>query len=99
MLNSSVVHRHTGRAPGIMVWGGIGDHSRTPLGLDTAIFQQDNAQPHMTLNVQRLFVNHQIELLPWPAHFPDLSPIGNMWSMVAQRLTQITPPAATPDQL
>ncbi|GFY01817.1 transposable element Tcb1 transposase [Trichonephila clavipes] len=30
---------------------------------------------------------------------PDLSPIENMWSMVAQRLTQITPPAATPDQL
>ncbi|GFW52194.1 transposable element Tcb1 transposase [Trichonephila clavipes] len=40
-----------------------------------------------------------IELLPWPAHSPDLSPIKNMWFMVAQRLTQITPPAATPDQL
>ncbi|GFW36002.1 transposable element Tcb1 transposase [Trichonephila clavipes] len=26
------------------------------------------------------------------------SPIENMWSMVAQRLTQITPPADTPDQ-
>ncbi|GFW36502.1 transposable element Tcb1 transposase [Trichonephila clavipes] len=45
------------------------------------------------------FVNHQIELLPWPARSPDLSPIENMWSMVAQRLTQITPPAATLDQL
>ncbi|GFW21360.1 transposable element Tcb1 transposase [Trichonephila clavipes] len=45
------------------------------------------------------FVNNQIELLPWPAHSPDLSPIENMWSMVAQRLTQITSPAATPDQL
>ncbi|GFW79604.1 transposable element Tcb1 transposase [Trichonephila clavipes] len=45
------------------------------------------------------FVNHQIELLPWPARSPDLSPIENMWSMVAQRLTQITPPAATTDQL
>ncbi|GFU23940.1 transposable element Tcb1 transposase [Trichonephila clavipes] len=49
--------------------------------------------------VQRFFVNHQIELLPWPARPPDLSPIENMWSMVAQRLTQIIPPAATPDQL
>ncbi|GFS60180.1 transposable element Tcb1 transposase [Trichonephila clavipes] len=47
----------------------------------------------------RVFVNHQIELLPWPARFPDLSPIENMWSMAAQRLTQITPPAATPDHL
>ncbi|GFX09579.1 transposable element Tcb1 transposase [Trichonephila clavipes] len=29
----------------------------------------------------------------------DIIPIENMWSMVAQRLTQITPPTATPDQI
>ncbi|GFW82859.1 transposable element Tcb1 transposase [Trichonephila clavipes] len=29
MLNSCVMHRHTGPAPSIMVWGGIGYHSRT----------------------------------------------------------------------
>ncbi|GFS82192.1 transposable element Tcb1 transposase [Trichonephila clavipes] len=51
MLNSCVMHRHTGPALGIM------------------------------------------------ARSPDLSPIENMWSMVAQRLTQITPPAVTPNQL
>ncbi|GFT32472.1 transposable element Tcb1 transposase [Trichonephila clavipes] len=27
----SVIHRHTGSTPGIMKWGGIGYHSRTPL--------------------------------------------------------------------
>ncbi|GFU19270.1 transposable element Tcb1 transposase [Trichonephila clavipes] len=43
--------------------------------------------------------NLLIELLPWPARSPDLSPIEMMWSMVAQRLTQITLPAVTPDQL
>ncbi|GFT37445.1 transposable element Tcb1 transposase [Trichonephila clavipes] len=31
MLNSCVMHRQTGLAPGIMAWGGIGYHSRTPL--------------------------------------------------------------------
>ncbi|GFY12113.1 transposable element Tcb1 transposase [Trichonephila clavipes] len=67
--------------------------------LATAIFQQDNAQPYVARIVQRFFVNHQIELLPLPASSPDLSPIENMWSTVAQCLTQITPPAATPDQL
>ncbi|GFW96278.1 transposable element Tcb1 transposase [Trichonephila clavipes] len=72
MLNSCVMHPHTGPEPDIMVLGCIGYHSRTPL---------------------------QIELLPWPARSPDLSPIENMRSMVAQRLTQITPPAAIPDQL
>ncbi|UYV81499.1 hypothetical protein LAZ67_20001366 [Cordylochernes scorpioides] len=125
MLNSCVMHRHTGPAPGIMVWGGIGYHSRTSLvriagtlntqryisevlepvvlpylqGLSTAIFQQDNARPPMTRIVQRFFVNRQIEFHLWPARSPELSPIENMWSMVAQRLTQITSPAATPDQL
>ncbi|GFW32807.1 transposable element Tcb1 transposase [Trichonephila clavipes] len=49
--------------------------------------------------VQRFFVNRQIELLPWIARSPDPSPIENMWFMVAQRLTQITSPAATPEQL
>ncbi|GFX99771.1 transposable element Tcb1 transposase [Trichonephila clavipes] len=48
---------------------------------------------------QRFIVNHQIELLSWPAHSPDLSPMENMWSMVVQQLTQIIPPAATPDQI
>ncbi|GFT68332.1 transposable element Tcb1 transposase [Trichonephila clavipes] len=125
MLNSCVLHHHTGPARGIIVWGGIGYHSRTPLvriagtlnsqrytsevlepvvlpylqGLATAIFQQHNARPHVARIVQRFFVNHQIELLPWPARSPDLSPIENMWYMVAQRLTQITPPPSTPDQL
>ncbi|GFV79575.1 transposable element Tcb1 transposase [Trichonephila clavipes] len=124
MLNSCVMHHHNGSAPDIMVWGGIGYPSRTPLvridgtlnsqryisevlepvvlpyiqGLATVIFQQDNARPYVTRIVQR-FVNHQIEFLPWPNRSSDLSPIENMWSMFAQRLTQITPPAATPDHL
>ncbi|GFT00540.1 hypothetical protein TNCV_140991 [Trichonephila clavipes] len=92
MLNSCVMHHHTGPAPGIMVWGGTGYHSRTPLvritgtlnsqhyisevlepvvhpylqGLATAIFQRDNARPHVSLIVQRFFINHQIDLLSWP---------------------------------
>ncbi|GFX75761.1 transposable element Tcb1 transposase [Trichonephila clavipes] len=31
LRNSCVMHRHTGPAPSIMVWSGIGYHSCTPL--------------------------------------------------------------------
>ncbi|UYV64407.1 K02A2.6-like [Cordylochernes scorpioides] len=31
VMNSCVIHRHTGLAPGIIVWGGIGYHSHTSL--------------------------------------------------------------------
>ncbi|UYV81271.1 hypothetical protein LAZ67_20000612 [Cordylochernes scorpioides] len=125
ILNSCVMHRHTGPTPGIMVWGGIGYHSRTALvriagtlnsqryisemlepvvllylqGSPTAVFQQDNARPLVARIVQNalFFVNRHIELLPWPARSPDISPIENMWSIVAQRLIQITSPDATSD--
>ncbi|GFX01893.1 transposable element Tcb1 transposase [Trichonephila clavipes] len=125
MMNSCVMHHHTGPAPGFMVWGGAGYHSRTPLvqidgslnsqryiseasepvvlpylqGMTTAIFQQDNALPHVVCIVKRFFVSHQIELLPWPARSLDISPIENIWLIVVPRLTQITPPSATTDHI
>ncbi|GFU74811.1 transposable element Tcb1 transposase [Trichonephila clavipes] len=52
-------------------------------GLASAIFEQDNVRPHVPRVVQRFLVNLQIELLPWPAQSPVVSPIA----------------AATPDQL
>ncbi|GFX69987.1 DUF4817 domain-containing protein [Trichonephila clavipes] len=38
-------------------------------------------------------------MLSWSAHSQDLLPIEKRWFMVAQRLPQIIPPTATPDQL
>ncbi|GFV02376.1 transposable element Tcb1 transposase [Trichonephila clavipes] len=97
------MHRHTGPAPGIMVWGGIVYHSLTPLvriagTLNSQRYISEVLEPVVLPYLQSLAtaIFHQDNVL---ARFPDLSPIDNMWSMVAQRLTQITPPAATRDQL
>ncbi|GFU47894.1 transposable element Tcb1 transposase [Trichonephila clavipes] len=58
--------------------------------LPSAVFQQDNARPHVERNIEKSF-SHQIELLPWLACCPYLSPIENEWSMLAQRLARDTP--------
>ncbi|KFM74538.1 hypothetical protein X975_11207, partial [Stegodyphus mimosarum] len=60
MLNSCIMHRPTGPAPGIMVWSGIGYHSRTPL-----------VRTAGTLNRQR-YISEVLEpvVLPYLQGFP-----------------------------
>ncbi|GFV30339.1 transposable element Tcb1 transposase [Trichonephila clavipes] len=96
------MQHHIGPAQGIMVWGGIVYNSRTPLvriagTLNSQRYICEVLEPVVPPYLQGLAT--AIELLPWLARSSDLSPIENMWSMVAKRLTQITLPAATPDQL
>ncbi|GFW72453.1 transposable element Tcb1 transposase [Trichonephila clavipes] len=45
LLNCYVLHRHSGPAPGIMVWGGIGFHCRTHL---LRIGGTLNSQPYIS---------------------------------------------------
>ncbi|GFT85330.1 transposable element Tcb1 transposase [Trichonephila clavipes] len=59
MLNSCVMHRHTGPAPSIMVWGDIGYHSRTPLvrmagTLNSQRYISEVLEPVVLLNLQGL---------------------------------------------
>ncbi|GFU71347.1 transposable element Tcb1 transposase [Trichonephila clavipes] len=81
--------------------GGIEYHSRTPLvpitgTLSSQRYISEVLEPVVFRYLQGLAT---IELFPWSARSPDLSPIENMWSMIAQLLIQITTPAAKPDQL
>ncbi|GFX30228.1 transposable element Tcb1 transposase [Trichonephila clavipes] len=67
MLNSCVMHRHIGPAPGLCQR--YISEVLVPVvlpyihGLATAIFQQDNVRLHVARIVQTFFVNQQIELI------------------------------------
>ena len=55
------------------------------------IFQQDNASCHTAKIVKRYFNEENIQLLPWPAVSPDLSPIEHLWAHIDRKLYE-TPP-------
>ncbi|GFS60203.1 transposable element Tcb1 transposase [Trichonephila clavipes] len=124
MLNSCVMHRHTGPVPGIMVWGGIRYHSRTlvriagTLTLWVVSFllksYSESVYSYFAIRFKNATDFFPFPLLKLGRSNGDnfMTPFGPfvkawtqpyfnriMWPMVAQRLTQITPPAATPDQL
>ncbi|GFW60132.1 transposable element Tc1 transposase [Trichonephila clavipes] len=93
MLNSCVMLNHTGSAPGIIVWGGIGYHSRTPLVRITGTLNSQRYISEVLVPVVLPYLHALATAISqqdntWPH---DLPPIENVWSMVAQRLTQITP--------
>lgn len=64
-------------------------------GRPEAIFQQDNARPHVAVMTQRVFEENDVNLLPWPARSPDLSPIEHVWDMMDRRLRHLAHPPNT----
>ncbi|GFV91112.1 transposable element Tcb1 transposase [Trichonephila clavipes] len=40
-----------------------------------------------------------MQLLPWPAYSPDMSPIEHVWDLVGRRLARDPRPAASKDEL
>lgn len=51
--------------------------------------QQDNARPHVARVVRDLFVQQNVDVLPWPAVSPDLSPIEHVWDEMERRLRRL----------
>ncbi|GFY25132.1 amine oxidase B [Trichonephila clavipes] len=61
-------------------------------------FQQDNARSNVVGIVQTFPVMENVRLLPWPARSPDLSPIENIRSMIADQLARHHMPVITVDE-
>ena len=64
-----------------------------------ALFQQENALPLILRNIQDFFFAHQTALLFWLPCSPDLLPLENVWSMIAERVVLCSPFTVTPDEL
>jgi hypothetical protein len=63
--------------------------------VNNALFQQDNARPHIA-NVSIDFLDDsQVDLLPWLPRSPDLSPIEHVWDLMGRRLTNLHNPPLT----
>lgn len=61
--------------------------------------QQDNARPHTARIVQHFLAQNNVDVLPWPAKSPDMSPIEHVWDEMERRLRRSPNPPVTLQQL
>lgn len=54
-------------------------------------FQQDNASPHYTAEVNTWMHNHGVHIMEFPPRSPDLNPIENIWHVLKYRVEHRNP--------
>ena len=63
-----------------------------------ATLQQDNASPHVVRVVTDFLTQNNVNVLPWTAISPDLSPIEHVWDEMQRRLRGLqNQPLTLPD--
>ncbi|GFV72031.1 transposable element Tc1 transposase [Trichonephila clavipes] len=91
-LPECIMERHSDLTPGVMVWSAISYHRRSNLlrieGNPGAIFQQNNARPHVAKTIRDLCSALDMQLLPRPAYSPNMSPIEQVWDLVGRYLAR-----------
>ena len=53
---------------------------------NTVTFQQDNAGPHVARVLRHYLTQQNVDVLPWPAVSPDLSPVELAWDEMERPL-------------
>ncbi|GFU49796.1 transposable element Tcb2 transposase [Trichonephila clavipes] len=66
-----------------------------PQGIPGVIFQKDNARPHVAKTVRDFCSVQNMQLFPWSAYLPDMSPIEHVWDLVGRRLAHDPCPVAS----
>ncbi|GFW46160.1 transposable element Tcb2 transposase [Trichonephila clavipes] len=67
--------------------------------IPAAIFQRNNARPHVVMTVPDFCSARHMQLLPWSAYSTDMSPIKHVWDLVGQHLVCDPRPTASNDEL
>ena len=63
------------------------------------ILQQDNARPHMARLTMDFMRQNSIVTMPWPALYPDLSPIEHLWDAMKRAIRLLDPQPTTVAEL
>ncbi len=63
------------------------------------LFQQDNATPHTAIVTRDFLEAHNVNVLPWPARSPDMSPIEQLWDHLGRQVRRRQQPPLTRNAL
>ena len=62
-------------------------------------FQQDNARPHVARICDEYLQANNVDVLPWPAFSPDLSPVEHLWDVLDRGVRRRHPAPTTQAEL